>query len=540
MELLNGAVVGNGTQDTYGFSGNSLLIPALNLKVTCLVNVFPSPIRSVITVESIDGDAERVEYNVSDAVNAPESFMRLLDYNYSLTVQQIYSISRYINDVLLPSNTKEFVSHGIGFLKGTRHLVYGDTIFYSNGNVKPVFYLPEFNAPKVMRRGSADAYIEQVREHIIGRVGLEFMLAFGLSGIVGSLLTVGDIGRPILSIYGQSSLGKSTAAKLAESVSYRRTVKTLNMSMAAFRKIINYYGVVPIEYEDFNANMNFAKKDIASFILELFSTEQEDALCYAPIIITSVKSVSETTGRTGNVGQLARILEINCMEDVLTESGIHSRAIKNFTEEAYGHIGYMVLGYIYSNNLINSMNDRYLRYLSKVEADVGYGSAERLCNQLALYMVGVEIFNEVFDNYNLRLSVDGIYAFILRHALSQFNREKHKVDFDKNNIMRQLSDNKHKFVNGIPSDENPLDMDYHYGYITESHIFLRSTLLNDKGNTLFIQIAQNKNELISAGVIETPNSRGRDSRVTVKVGVKALSGGDISYRQVHFYQIKRA
>ena len=88
--MVNGANNSDNADDVYSFNGNTLLLNKLNIKVTCMVNIYPAPIRSIITVESMDGDAERVDFAVSDAVNSPEVFMKLLDYNYSLTVQQIY------------------------------------------------------------------------------------------------------------------------------------------------------------------------------------------------------------------------------------------------------------------------------------------------------------------------------------------------------------------------------------------------------------------------------------------------------------------
>ena len=543
--MVNGANNADitGTDDVYSFNGNTLLLNKLNIKVTCMVNIYPAPIRSIITVESINGDAERVDFAVSDAVNSPEVFMKLLDYNYSLTVQQIYSISRYINDRLLPSGLKEYVSHGIGFIKGTRNLVYGGEVFYFNGvvDVKPVRYLPEFNSPKVMRRGSLAEYMSGIKKHVLGRVGLEFMLAFGLSGIIGSLISVGDIGRPILSIYGSSSQGKSTGARLAESISYRRTAKTLNMSMASFRKIIAHYGVVPIEYEDFNVNMNFAKKDIASFVLELFSTEQEDALCFSPIIITSVKSVSETTGRSGNVGQMARILEVNCMEDLLTDSGGHSRAIKNFTEENYGYVGFMVLEHLYKNKVIADLDSRYLSWLSKIEDGMGHGSAERLCNQLALYMLSAEVFNDSFIGHGIGLNIERLYEFILRNTIKQFNNGRQRLNLDKNIFVKILTECREQFVYGIPSDDNPLDISIHWGYVTDEYIFLRSVMLNERGHPILAQIAQNKADLMDAGLI-VPNrgKGGKDSRVAVKIGVKVISDGIVTYKQLRFYKIVRS
>ena len=50
----------NGTNDSdststdavYSFNGNTLSLNELNIKVTCMVNIYPAPIRSMITVES--------------------------------------------------------------------------------------------------------------------------------------------------------------------------------------------------------------------------------------------------------------------------------------------------------------------------------------------------------------------------------------------------------------------------------------------------------------------------------------------------------
>jgi len=319
------------------------------------------------------------------------------------------------------------------------------------------------------------------------------------------------------------------------------------MSMASFRKIIAHYGVVPIEDEDFNANMNFAKKDIASFVLELFSTEQEDALCFSPIIITSVKSVSETTGRSGNVGQMARILEVNCMEDLLTESGGHSRAIKNFTEENYGYVGFMVLEHLYKNKVIAELDSRYLSWLSKIEDGMGHGSAERLCNQLALYMLSAEVFNDSFIGHGIGLNIEELYGFILRNAIKQFyngkqfNIGRQRLNLDTSIFVKILTECREQFVYGIPSDDNPLDISIHWGYVTDEYIFLRSVMLNDRSHPILAQIAQNKADLIDTGLI-VPNrgKSGKDSRVAVKIGVKVITDGIVSYKQLRFYKIVRS
>jgi hypothetical protein len=201
-------------------------------------------------------------------------------------------------------------------------------------------------------------------------------------------------------------------------------------------------------------------------------------------------------------------------------------------------VGYIILEHIYGKKLMADLNARYLLCLSKVEEAVGYGSAERLCNQLALYMLSAEVFNEALGKYNLRLNTEGMHEFILRHALIQFNRDGRKLSFDSNIITKLLTENRRKFIDGMPSDENPLDPALHYGFLNESHVFLRSTLLNNKDDPLLLQVSQYKDELIGAGILEVPNSK-KDSRLTIKIGVKILTDEGIAYKQMHFYQLKR-
>ena len=193
------------------------------------------------------------------------------------------------------------------------------------------------NPAEVDCKGTLDDWQKVVAKEVYKHIPLEIALAVGFSAPVAYLLRRDNVYAevPIVAYIGESSTGKTTAAKLAASIFGSITegagmVKDINSTKTAFFKILEKQIGFPQILDESTGNRDW---NLADAIYDLSkgtakatcnsNSELKDRSSFSgTIIITGEKSIFGT-GNT-QLGMLARVCELTLP---WTKNAVHSRRL---------------------------------------------------------------------------------------------------------------------------------------------------------------------------------------------------------------------
>jgi putative DNA primase/helicase len=271
-------------------------------------------------------------------------------------------------------------------------------------------------------KGTFAQWLTIIQDEVLGKAELELALVFGLSApVVGMLGDVLDLDTLAVHIYGKTTKGKTSAARVAVSAFGLPSTKkgglihTWNGTQnALIGKLADNKGL-PMVYDE--ASMNHMK-DFTAFIyliaggVEKLRMNKEAELKDRNTWSTTVLSTAEHSlldKSNQNIGLKMRVFEFGNV--TWTKDAGNADRLKEMLLENYGHAGTIFAQYLLhigKDHVLEKWREWARRcYDSMPNVDT---LSYRVSNKLALIMVTAELAKEAL---NLELHLEGILHLLI-------------------------------------------------------------------------------------------------------------------------------
>ena len=254
--------------------------------------------------------------------------------------------------------------------------------------------------------GTEEEYRRLLDEHVFGHVPLELALAIGLSAPVASLLdTQLDAGVLLVHLFGNSSTGKTTAARLAVSpfgcptTGKTGLIKTWNATTNALQGLLVDNHGIPMVFDE----ASMLNKKSTNLVYLLAGGVEKEKLNKESMLRTP-KRWSGTFLSTGehsllaqgtkNIGVQVRLLEFSTIN--WTKSAEHADALKNGLMKNYAHLGATFAETLLSmepEKLHETWKKNRNQFLESMELRDQF--AERLADKASILLTTAELANEI-------------------------------------------------------------------------------------------------------------------------------------------------
>lgn len=287
-------------------------------------------------------------------------------------------------------------------------------------------YVGNFDiAPK----GSIEGWVRVIEDEILQKIPMEFALTVGFSAVVNGLIgKYRSMEVLLIHIYGESSMGKTTASRVAVSAFGKPGIGGLlenwNSTNNALMKTIGANHGVPIVLDEASAKNN---TDFTAILYQLAEGREkrrlnsdiemrEQATWSGTIISTAEHKLTEKANK--NSGLVVRVPEFG--NKAWTESAQHAQAIKKGFDENYGIAGPIFVRYVMENNNKETLLNAYDSWCKKVLDSMTKKDnfSERLAEKYAMIMLTSELLNQCFE---FELDLKGILKFIIDNDQETIN-----------------------------------------------------------------------------------------------------------------------
>jgi len=328
-------------------------------------------------------------------------------------------------------------------------------------NHSPSTYCGEYD---IEPKGTLQGWLDIIKSEVIGNTNLELALTFGFSApVVGLLSKAKDMDTLIVHLFGNSTKGKTSAARVAVSPfgnpsnqnrttdSYDKAEKkglirswsaTHNAIVALFR---NNYGV-PIVLDE--ASMN-TMKDFTSLIYMFAENREKERMTKegklkkqsswsTTIISTAEHSLFEKTNE--NVGIRMRAFEFGNM--AWTSSAENSNNLKKGLLENYGHAGIKFIKYLLKLGVSGVVNrcDQWKKYCEKNLPQTEFIS--RVSEKFGILLATAEMINE---SLNLSLNIESLMK-VLYAVEEESSMERDMADKSYEYIVERVMQHSKYFI----------------------------------------------------------------------------------------------
>ena len=281
------------------------------------------------------------------------------------------------------------------------------------------------NSKEVACNGTLEGWLEVVEEEIQGHTPMELALATGFSAVIAHLLRRENVYAeiPVVGFIGDSSTGKTTAAKVSASPFGPITegvglVKDVNATKNAFFKILERQTGLPQILDETTGRRDW---NLSDTIYELVkgkskavcntSSELKDQTSFSgTVIITGEKSIFDN-GKV-QTGMLARVSEFQNVP--WTKDADHSRRICEKFNANHGtavvpFVTYVLELYENQPEELKTMFKEELKTLHTLMPNLS-GVEERILNIFATILISAEIANA---SLGISLDVDEIRKLLV-------------------------------------------------------------------------------------------------------------------------------
>lgn len=264
------------------------------------------------------------------------------------------------------------------------------------------------NSKEVACNGTLEGWREVVEEEIQGHTPMELALATGFSAVIAHLLRRENVYAeiPVVGFIGDSSTGKTTAAKVSASPFGPITegvglVKDVNATKNAFFKILERQAGLPQILDETTGRRDWNLSDTiyelvkgkSKAVCNTSSELKEQTSFSGTVIITGEKSIFDN----GNVqtGMLARVSEFQNVP--WTKDADHSRRICEKFNANHGtavvpFVNYVLELYENQPEELKAMFKEELKTLHNLMPNLS-GVEERILNIFATILISAEIAN---------------------------------------------------------------------------------------------------------------------------------------------------
>ncbi|WP_433947730.1 DUF927 domain-containing protein [Brevibacillus agri] len=272
-------------------------------------------------------------------------------------------------------------------------------------------------------KGDLATWLNMVKQHVIGHVPLELVLAGGFASAILGYLSYhyNDIDTLILSMAGKSTQGKTTAALLGVSIFGLPSNKGKGLgkswngtSNAIINMLDGNYGI-PIALDELSMN---TEASLTKMLYELAFGQERSRLTdkiqqrkqgtWAMFIFsTGELSIFERTNH--NAGLTVRVFEFPNVK--WTESAAQADAIRGVIQNHYGCAGEAFVKYLFDQGLdiINKTWNEWQDRCVNVLPDTPFRT--RIAKKYAIIMAAADLANQALG---LNLRLDAILDFIVQ------------------------------------------------------------------------------------------------------------------------------
>ncbi len=254
----------------------------------------------------------------------------------------------------------------------------------------------------ILPQGTLDAWMAVMTKEVLGRPALELALVIGLAGPVASMIAKEtQLEVIVVHIYGDSSTGKTTAARVAvSSFGYPGTqdgglIKTWNSTdNALIGQLRNNFGI-PIAIDEASMRDSISSKLIYTLAsgrdksrLQKTGEQQEPAQWEGVIISTAEHGLQEKSSK--NVGIAVRLQEIGNVQ--WTVSANNADALKETLTKNYGHAGPILVKHlleIESEAVMKMWREERVHIMEKMSNPDHF--ANRLADRVAVFAVTAKL-----------------------------------------------------------------------------------------------------------------------------------------------------
>lgn len=308
--------------------------------------------------------------------------------------------------------------------------------------------------------GDKETYFELIKNEVVGHPPLEFILALACSGVLNSYVNFSKSSDLIFShLYGESSSGKTTAAKLAASVFGKPSVtsdgliRTWNATTNALVSQFGNMNGTPLILDeaslcnnsyDFSATIYKFSQGMDKVRSNSNLTMRDSYSWSGVLISTAEHELVERTNR--NSGLKARVLELQSVE--WTKDRIHAETLNSTLESHYGWLGREFVNYFLKNkkdSLKDDLlrNEEWLLESQKAYVEGNTALSERILKKYAYVLLAAEYLNECFD---FNLNEEEILTFILDNDKKQAPR-RDRVSAAMTLINTKIVENENSILN---------------------------------------------------------------------------------------------
>ncbi len=318
----------------------------------------------------------------------------------------------------------------------------------------------------IQPKGSEDGWKKTVQESVIGKIALETVLATSFAAPIAAWLNLeqkGDIDSLLISLVGNSSSGKTTAAILAVSpfgnpnISQDGLIQSFNSTQNALQTAIAGNFGVPIVFDETSMH-TMGTTNLTSFIYKLAQnkekarlnkeSELKDPQAWCTVIFFTGEG-SLLQQAKNNEGLSVRLFEFKNIK--WTEDADHSERIKVGLLKNYGYAGATFVEHLILCG-VDAIEEKWAEYKTfMLEKMPETKFKTRISNKFAIILTGAYYANEALG---LDFSIDGIADFLVEQELdSMTNRELAPRFYD---LLRQkiIQYRKHFKVNNNYTGEN--------------------------------------------------------------------------------------
>lgn len=374
------------------------------------------------------------------------------DENFALRAPHCnFEMETNIKEVLVGIPMKNY-HQKLGYEKiGNNILFRGDRIIGKDSAITSTYK----GNLKIGKRGSYDNYINMIRDEIIGNVKLEAIMAMAASATILPFLNICNdtfLYNPIVHIFGNSSTGKTTILKLAISLGGCGEIErgeslflTFNSTIASLMKKIGDNCGYPIGIDEISM---LTEKNVTGMVYSLAEGEEKERLRGSGERLqkrASFETVIFTNGEASllnrcrqNEGLRYRVFEFGNIN--WTESPESADRIKSIVRDNYGFVTPLI-----AKSLIENQ-DRWLNaykvHIKQINKNIkDSGKIERIVNVISMFMLGVDILEEVTQ---LKFNNKGVYDFLYENMIERV--------FEFENIGRKAIDYLYEFYSTHTQD----------------------------------------------------------------------------------------
>lgn len=387
------------------------------------------PIKMNYLEKDIDTGEEKAEITFQNGVR---SGILKLPRNEYLSAMTLLNYQKFGLDIM-PDNAQIITS----FLKGQEDQVELKQVHSKLGFAyhegKRIYKLYNSIGCNSVYNGGLDIkpsgdyanYKQMLKEEVLGNEKLEMILGTALTPVVmGYIEDFIDLDTLIVHLKSQSSVGKTTAIKLAVSAFGNPTLKrqslfmTYNATNNALIKRLDGIRSVPAAFDEISTSKI---KNFTDLIYNLCNGVEKDRLnadaelkdrasWFTTILSTGERSLLNSAN--ANNGLKVRVIEFNDL--IWTKTAENSQNIKTCIKQHYGHLGIIFAKHIMSYDeeeilgRVNKNIDKLTQRATERKIIDEYSS--RVFANLSMILTALELLEEVL---NEKLQVDKILELLL-------------------------------------------------------------------------------------------------------------------------------